>query len=102
MSDGKITYTSSFEQVKFSTGARVLSLPSSTDGANLRGFTASCVCIDEASFIDHLDLILQAISPTLSRDPEAELLLTTTPGGMHGKFWEMYQQALNDEDVWYV
>lgn len=90
MSDGMITYACSFEQIKFSTGARVLSLPGSTDGANLRGFTASCVCIDEAGFIDHLDLILQAIGPTLSRDPEAELLLATTPGGMHGKFWEMY------------
>ena len=78
-----------------------MSLPGSTDGANLRGFTASCVCIDEANFVEHLDLILQAISPTLSRDPDAELVLATTPGGKHGTFWELYQKAL-DDDNWYV
>lgn len=78
-----------------------MSLPGSTDGANLRGFTASCVCIDEANFVEHLDLIMQAISPTLSRDPDAELVLATTPGGKHGTFWELYQKAL-DDDNWYV
>lgn len=102
MSDGQITYTSTFDCIKFSNGGRVMSLPGSTDGANLRGFTASCVCIDEANFVEHLDLLLQAISPTLSRDPDAELILTTTPGGKHGPFWELYQKALSDEDVWYV
>ena len=90
MTNGQLTYTSSFDCIKFSNGGRVMSLPGSTDGANLRGFTASCVCIDEANFVEHLDLILQAISPTLSRDPDAELVLATTPGGKHGTFWELY------------
>jgi hypothetical protein len=33
-------------------------LPSSTDGANLRGFSAQAVCVDESAYINHLDIIL--------------------------------------------
>lgn len=101
LSKGKIDYSASFDQIKFSNGCRVLSLPSSTDGANLRGFTANCVCVDEGAFIPHLDDVLQAINPTLSRDPDAELIFTTTPGGMNGPFYEIYQTAKNDPN-WYV
>lgn len=55
MTDGAITYSASAEKVSFSLGSRVLSLPSSTDGANLRGFTASMVAIDEACYVSNLD-----------------------------------------------
>jgi phage FluMu gp28-like protein len=37
----------------------------------------------------------------LSRDPDAELIFTTTPGGMNGQFYEIYQTAKNDPN-WYV
>lgn len=101
ITDGKITYTSSFDSIKFSNGCRVLSLPSSTDGANLRGFTAQLVCIDEAAFISHLDTIMQAINPTLTRNSDAELVLTTTPAGKNGFFYGLYEDAMYDDD-WYV
>lgn len=101
LSRGRINYTATFDQIKFSNGSRVLSLPSSTDGANLRGFSANAVCIDEAGYIQHLDTILQAINPTLSRDANAELILATTPAGRHGPFYELYKNALVD-DNWYV
>lgn len=55
LSNGQIDYTSSYDSVKFSNGSKIMSLPSSTDGANLRGFTAACVCIDEAAYVWHLD-----------------------------------------------
>lgn len=80
----------------------MLSLPSSTDGSNLRGYTANgCVCIDEAAYVSHLDNIMNAINPTLSRDDTAELILTTTPAGKNGDFYELYSNAIND-DNWYV
>lgn len=69
LSSGSITCTHSFDSIKFSNGSRILSLPSTAD--SLRGFTASCVCIDEFCFISNLEDIIQAISPTLSRDPNA-------------------------------
>lgn len=101
LTSGKITYTQSFDSIKFNNGCRVVSLPSSDDGSNLRGWTANCVCLDEAAFIRHLDEQLNAIAPTLTRDPDAELIFTTTPAGTNGPFYELYQHALNDPD-WYV
>ena len=99
LSKGAITYQSAFDHITFSNGSRILSLPSTSDG--LRGWTASCVCVDEAAFVYKLDEIMQGISPTLTRDPNAELILTTTPAGMNGPFYEMYSRALDDEQ-WYV
>ena len=40
MSGGQISYTSTFDSLKFSNGCRVMSLPSSVDGAGLRGWSA--------------------------------------------------------------
>ena len=99
LSKGAITYQSAFDHIEFSNGSRILSLPSTSDG--LRGWTASCVCLDEAAFIYKLDEIMQGIGPTLTRDPNAELILTTTPAGMNGPFYEMYSRAREDEQ-WYV
>ena len=76
----------------------MLSLPSSTDGSNLRGYTGNCVCIDEAAYVSHLDNIMNAINPTLSRDDNAELILTTTPAGKNGDFYELYSDALSVND----
>lgn len=99
LSDGKLDYTSSFDSIKFSTGQRIISLPSTAD--SLRGWSASCVCIDEAAFVWRLDDILQGIAPTLTRDKDAELILTTTPAGKNGPFYDLYSKAL-DSDDWYV
>lgn len=101
VSGGAIDYTSGFDHVTFSNGSRVLSLPSSTDGANLRGYTACAVVIDEAAYVRNLDEILQAISPTLTRDKDAELILTTTPAGKNSRFFELWQRA-NGDETWYT
>ena len=61
----------------------------------------NCVCIDEAAYVSHLGNIMNAINPTLSRDDNAELILTTTPAGKNGDFYELYSDAIND-DNWYV
>lgn len=91
LSNGTIDYTSSFDRVTFSNGSRVLSLPSSTDGANLRGFTASAVVIDEACFVWHLDKIMEAIAPTLTRDKDAELVFASTPAGKNSFSYKLWQ-----------
>lgn len=98
LSNGKIDYTCGYDHVHFSNGSRVMSLPSTTDGANLRGFTAQCVCIDEAAYIPHLDDIMQAIAPTLTRDKTAELVMTSTPAGKNGYFYDRWMAARDDPD----
>lgn len=102
LTDGAITFKSSFDGVKFSNGSRVLALPSSTDGANLRGWTVTgCVAIDEAAFIRNLDKIMQAIAPTLSRSQTAQLVIASTPAGKNGKFYDMWKAA-QDDPSWYA
>ena len=99
LSNNAITYTASFDTIRFSNGSRIMSLPSTAD--SLRGWSAQCVVVDEASFVWKLDDILQGLAPTLTRDPDAELILTTTPAGKNGPFYELYNNALNDPQ-WYV
>ena len=99
LSNNAITYTSSFDTIRFTNGSRIMSLPSTAD--SLRGWSAQCVVVDEASFVWKFYDILQSLAPTLTRDPDAELILTTTPAGKNGPFYEMYSNALNDPQ-WYV
>lgn len=75
-------------------------MPSGNPSA-LRGYTAVATIIDEAAFIERPEDVLAAILPTLTRDPNAELVLASTPAGKNSLFYEMYQNALGDED-WYV
>lgn len=95
-----LTYTASSDAVKFSTGARVVSLPSGNPAA-LRGWTASLVIIDEAAYIDNPEQVWAAISPTITRDPDAELVLASTPAGKASWFYDLYCKAL-DDSAWYV
>ena len=74
-----------------------MSLPSGNPAA-LRGYTAACTIIDEACYIEHPEDVFSAILPTLTRNPEAELILVSTPAGMQGKFFEIWS---NDDESWY-
>lgn len=95
LSQGKLSYTASADCVKFSTGGRVLSLPSGNPSA-LRGYSASAILIDEAAFIEQPEKVFAAIAPTLTRDPDAELIVASTPAGKSGFFWDLWNEA--DED----
>ena len=97
VSKGLITYADNADSVTFSTGSRIVSLPSNPDG--LRGFSASVVCLDECAFIPFSDEIYQAIAPTLTRDKTSELILCSTPAGCSGLFYDLLQKA---DDSWYV
>lgn len=98
MTDGKVSYTSTADTITFSNGSRVLSLPSGNPAA-LRGYSAQVVVIDEAAFIDDADEVYGSIAPTLTRDPDAELVIASTPAGRNGFFYEKWSTA---DDSWYV
>lgn len=91
LSGGRIGYTASADQIRFVNGSRVVSLPSGNP-AGLRGYTAQCVLIDEAAYIENPYEVYAAIVPTLTRDKEAELIVASTPAGKHGLFWDLWNQ----------
>lgn len=101
LSNNKIDYTNSADAIKFSNGSRILSLPSGNPAA-LRGFSAhGAVIIDEAQYIEHPEEVMAAIAPTLTRDPDSELIMASTPAGKNSWFYKQYIAALNDPN-WYV
>ena len=97
LSNGLLDYTASADCVKFSNGSRVLSLPSGNPSA-LRGYSAQAILLDECAFIERPDDVFAAIAPTLTRDPEAELIVASTPAGKSGFFWKLWNEAGDD---WY-
>ena len=100
MTSGKIDYTMSFDSVKFSTGARVLSLPASSTAT--RGWTSNCVCVDEAFFVPRLDDIMTGIAPTLTRDPDSELIIASSAGAKNSYAFKIWEQALQDKQHWHT
>lgn len=100
LTKGTIDYTNSADSIKFSNGSRILSLPSGNPAA-LRGFSAQCVLMDEAQYIDHPEDVMAAIAPTLTRDPDAEFIMASTPAGKNSWFYNQYMSAINDP-AWYV
>lgn len=98
MSKGRMTYQSSADKIEFSNGSRVLSLPSGNPSA-LRGYTSDLTCIDEACFIEHPEEVLAAISPTLTRNPNSRLVMTSTPSGRNSLFYKLIQDAGDDAYV---
>ena len=97
LSNGLLDYSASADCVKFSNGSRVLSLPSGNPSA-LRGYSAQAILLDECAFIERPDDVFAAIAPTLTRDPEAELIVASTPAGKSGFFWKLWNEAGDD---WY-
>lgn len=96
LSDGRIDFSCSADQLKFSTGSRIISLPSGNPRA-LRGWSASAVLVDEAAFIPNMEEVWSSLAPTITRDKDAEVVLASTPAGKSGFFFEKF----NDPD-WFV
>lgn len=95
-----IEYTSSADTIKFSNGARIVSLPSGNPPA-LRGYTADTIIIDEAAYIERPSDVFAAIAPTLTRNPDAELVLASTPAGKASWFYDKVQEAKSSPEEWH-
>ena len=55
--------------------------------------------IDECAFLERPYDVLGAISPTLTRDKDAELIVASTPAGKQGLFWDLYSKS---DESWYI
>lgn len=96
-----VTYSTTADCVKYSNGARIVSLPSGNP-AGLRGYTADIIVIDEGAYIERPRDVFAAIAPTLTRNKAAELVIASTPAGKASWYYDMYLQALGSPDEWLV
>lgn len=97
LSGGRLDYAASADGIRFRNGSRVLSLPSGNP-AGLRGYTAQAILIDEAAYIENPYDVYQALVPTLTRDPQSELVVASTPAGKSGLFWDLWNRS---DEQWY-
>lgn len=88
MTQGKLKFQSARDEIRFSNGSRVISLPSGNPSA-LRGWTTNggAVILDEAAFIPNLEDVLAAIAPTMTRCKDSPLIFASTPAGKNSLFY---------------
>lgn len=89
------------ELVEFSNGSGLMISATSADA--IRGFAVNCLIFDEAAHIEEhmLQEFWTSIKPTISADPNARLLISSTPNGVGNLFHELWDKAIGGEaDDW--
>lgn len=94
-------------EVEFDNGSRILCLPTGTDGANIRGYSADLLMVDEAAFVPEA-IFQEVLMPMLAvehEDEENQFVMTSTPLGKKGFFYNRFDDARRamqkDEDPRY-
>lgn len=76
-------------ELSFSNGSGIKAVSSSPNAGRSEGL--SCLIIDEAAHIDHIEEIWASAQPTLSTGGKCVML--STPNGQQGVFYRIWQQA---------
>jgi len=82
-------------EVHLDNGSMIVSLPPSE--ATIRGYTADIVFIDEAAHLSNDELYYEVIMPMVIRTG-GRIILTSTPYGKAGFFYNMYLEWSQDND----
>jgi len=71
-----------------------------TSSSASRGFSATCLIIDEAAFIPKniMDQFFASVMPIISSSKESKAIIVSTPNGTGNIFYEIWQQA-NAKDI---
>jgi hypothetical protein len=72
--------------ISFNNGCRIISLPPTN---RVRGYSPSVVFVDEAAFLEDEDIYNNAIKPLVA-DTNGQIVLTTTPNGQQGYFFNLF------------
>jgi very-short-patch-repair endonuclease len=62
----------------------------------------NCLLVDEAAHIDEhmLEEFWSAVYPTISNDPDARLIMASTPNGVGNLFHDLWEKAQSDTSEW--
>jgi len=78
-------------EAEFANGSRILCLPVGNSGANIRGYSADLLMVDEAAFVAD-EIFQEVLSPMLAVGDNT-FVMTSTPLGKQGYFYERYREA---------
>lgn len=82
------------EETEFTSGCRIVNLPSGDEGVALRGYTIALLITDEAAFIP--DDVYVAVEQGLSSSGGQEIQIST-PRGKHNQFYRLFFPEDSDE-----
>ena len=82
-------------EIHLNNGSMIVSLPPSE--STIRGYTADIVFIDEAAHLPSDELFYEVIMPMIIRT-NGRIVLTSTPYGKSGFFYEMYLRWSQEDD----
>lgn len=77
--------------LEFNNGSSLYALPAAEDGANIRGFTANIVIIDEGGYMN--DEVWKAINPMLLTT-KGILMLIGSPNGVNNFFYKAFSNTV--------
>lgn len=82
--------------VSFENRCRILA--EATSSSSVRGWSFSCIVIDEAAHVENWEDFFTSVYPTITSGKTTKLVLISTPNGLN-HFWEFWSNAekeLND------
>jgi Terminase large subunit, T4likevirus-type, N-terminal len=83
-------------KIELANRSRILALPGSQEGKNIRGLSNCRLClVDEASRIE--DGLMASIRPMLAVNARGSLIMLSTPAGKRGTFYEIWH---NGDPAW--
>lgn len=94
--DYGITYEAKTE-MRGSNGAKIMALPAanrSGAGETVRGYSADCIVVDEAAFVD--DEFYTSVLAPMTLTTDGDFILAGTPWGQQGFFYDRFHN-----DRWY-
>lgn len=80
------TKTNTTTTITLTNGCRIICLPPTKKA---RGYPFSLVFLDEAAFFEDESIYYEIIEPTV-RNTKGSIIITSTPNGQHGFFYELF------------
>ena len=84
--DNSQSATNNKTTITFKNGCQIVCLPPTN---RVRGYSFSYVFVDEAAFVEDNEIFFDSIEPTVSQT-EGVICLTSTPNGMQGFFYDIF------------
>jgi Terminase-like family. len=86
-------------EIEFAHNSRIKVVPTGRNGNKIRGFTADLIIIDEAAFV--ANSIFEEVIEPMTLVSKGTIVLTSTPYGASGYFYEKAQKAEIADTDWH-
>jgi phage FluMu gp28-like protein len=85
--------------IEFDNGSRILGRACSIE--SIRGMGISMLILDEFAYVSHTKAyeFVSAMMPIITANKSSKIIMTSTPGVPDGPFFDIWRDALNEQDA---